>query len=82
MAVLSDADRADVTTQCMQQMAGPHTILKADIRAAVNALDDWLNTNAPSANQALPQPARSAMSLADKALMNTLIVDKRYRTGA
>jgi hypothetical protein len=82
MAVLSDQDRADVTQEFMQQALGPHTITKADIRAAVNALDDWYNSNAASANAALPQPARGAMSQADKAHMSNLIVSKRYTKGS
>lgn len=82
MAVLSDQDRADVTQVWMQQAKGPHTILKTDVRAAVDALDSWYNTNAPAANQALPQPARGAMSLEDKALLSNLIVEKRYVKGA
>jgi len=82
MAVLSDQDRADVTQEFMAQALGPHTITKADIRAAVNALDDWYNTNAAAANQALPQPARSQISLSDKAHMSSLIVNKRYVKGS
>jgi hypothetical protein len=82
MAVLSDADRAEVAAEFTQLATGPHTIVKADIRAAVNGLDDWYNTNAPAANQALPQPARSAMSLTDKALLSNLIVSKRYVKGS
>jgi hypothetical protein len=82
MAVLSDADRAAVTAEFMEQAAGPFTILKTDIRAAVNALDDWYNTNAPSANAALPQPARAQLTLTDKAHMSQLIVAKRYIKGS
>jgi hypothetical protein len=82
MAVLSDADRADVTEEFMRLAKGPHTITKADIRPAVNGLDDWYNTNAANANQALPQPARGAMSLEDKALLSNLIVSKRYVKGS
>ena len=82
MAVLSDADRAEVTQEFMALAAGPHSITKADIRAAVNALDDWYNTNALNANAALPQPARGAMTQADKAHMSNLIVTKRYVKGS
>jgi hypothetical protein len=82
MAVLSDADRAEVTAEFMQQAVGPHTIHKADVRAAVNGLDDWYNTNAAAANQALPQPARGQMTLTDKALLSNLIVTKRYVKGS
>jgi len=82
MAVLSDQDRADVTQEFMALAAGPFTITKADIRAAVNALDDWYNTNAAAANAALPQPARAALTTTDKAHMSNLIVSKRYVKGS
>jgi hypothetical protein len=82
MAVLSDQDRADVATEFMQQAKGPLSVIKADIRAAVNGLDDWYNTNAASANAAIPQPARSALTLTDKAHMSNLIVSKRYDKGS
>lgn len=78
MAVLTDEQRAEVTAVFMQQARGPLSILKADIRAAVNGLDSWYDTNAAAANQSLPQPARGALSLEDKALLSNLIVNKRY----
>jgi hypothetical protein len=82
VAVLSDQDRADVTAEFMAQASGPFTILKTDIRAAVDALDAWYNTNAASANQAIPQPARAQLTLTDKAHMSQLIVAKRYIKGS
>lgn len=78
MAVLSDADRAEVTQEFMAQATGPITCLKADIRPCVNALDDYYNANAATINQALPLPGRTALTLADKALMDTLVKNKRY----
>ena len=78
MAVLSEEARAEVTAEFMQQAKGPHTILKTDVRAAVNGLDDWYNANAGNANQALPPAARAGMSQTDKALLSNLIVNKRY----
>lgn len=78
MALLTDAQRAEITTVFMQQALGPLSLLKMDCRAAVDALDAWYDANAPAANQALPQPARSVLTLADKALLSTLSVEKRY----
>lgn len=82
MAVLSDTDRQAVAAEFMQQATGPLTILKADVQAAVNSLDDWYNSNAASANQALPPAARTGLTQTDKALMSNLIVNKRYTKGA
>lgn len=78
MAVLTDTQRAEVTAAFMQQALGPLSILKAEIRAAVDGLDSWYDANAPAANQAIPQPARGALTLEDKALLSNLIVTKRY----
>jgi hypothetical protein len=78
VAVLTDEQRHDVAVTFMQQAFGPLTLLKVDIRAAVDALDGWYDANAASANQALPQPARAELTLSDKALLSNLIVNKRY----
>ena len=78
MALLTDTQRAEVTATFMQQARGPLALLKMDVRAAVDGLDAWYDANAAAANQALPQPARAALSLEDKALMSNLIVNKRY----
>lgn len=84
MANLSDADRADVHREFMEQLsqlnegfAAPLT--KPDIRAAVDAIDGWLNTNAAAGNQAIPQPARSGLTSSQKARLQTLIVAKRWK---
>jgi hypothetical protein len=82
VAVLSDADRAEVAAEFMRLATGPLTILKPDVLAAVNGLDTWYNDNAPAANQSLPQPARANLTLSDKALMSNLIVNKRYVKGS
>jgi hypothetical protein len=82
VAVLNDADRKVVAAAFMQQAKGPLTILKADVLAAVNGLDDWYNTNAPAANQALPPAARAGLTQADKGLLSNLIVAQRYHVGS
>jgi hypothetical protein len=82
MAVLSQEARQRVAQQFMQQAKGPLTIPKNSIYTSVGNLDDWYNTNAPSANQALPPDARASLSQSDKALMSQLIVAERYMQGA
>jgi len=81
MAVLSDTARAEITVQFMEQMAGPCGCLEPDVRAAVNAVDDWYNTNASNANQALPPAARTGLTTPDKGLMSQMVVEKRWRSG-
>lgn len=85
MAVLSDADRVAVWAEWMRLISADHElcgITKADLRAAVNALDDWINANAAAINLAIPQPARSSLTSAQKARLLTLIVTRRYLSGA
>lgn len=86
MANLSDADREHVWREFMEQESALHgayagPLTKADIRAAVDGIDQWLTDNAASGNQAIPQPARSGLTAAQKARMQSLIVLKRWGSG-
>jgi hypothetical protein len=68
----------------MQQLSAagePVSIVKADLRAAVDALDTWLNTNAAAINTAIPQPARGALTTQQKARLLQYVVARRYLTG-
>jgi hypothetical protein len=56
-------------------------ITKADLRAAINAADDWANTNTTSYNTALPLPARTSLTTAQKALLLNFVITRRYLTG-
>lgn len=83
MALLTDPDRANVNADYQRTEAaafGPLT--KADLRAAVNALDAYLDANAAAINAAIPQPARGALTSAQKARLLSLVVLKRYVKGA
>jgi hypothetical protein len=57
-------------------------VLKADIQAAVAAADDWLVANLASFNNALPQPARAALTTTQKARLLVFVIERRYETGA
>ena len=79
MAVLPDADRAALHGAYMREEATQHgAVTKADIRAAVDALDDWFDTNASLINLAIPQPARGVLTLAQKARLVRYVIAKRY----
>lgn len=86
MAVLSDVDRADLWAEFMRELSRERDtfgdLTKAELRAAVNALDDFLNTNASSINTAIPQPARGALTTAQKARLLMFVVRQRYTKGA
>ena len=54
---------------------------KTDMRAAVDALDTWVNDNAADANQALPVGPRTNLTASQKAQLMVFVVTKRYITG-
>lgn len=78
MAVLSEGDRFAVWKEFMSLNTEPFTLTKHDVRAAVDALDDYLDTNAAVINLAIPQPARSSLSAKQKAYLMKFVIDKRY----
>jgi Ni2+-binding GTPase involved in maturation of urease and hydrogenase len=78
MAVLSDALRRAIWQEFMQVNADAVGITKADLRAAVDAIDTWVDSNAASMNTAIPQPARSGLSAAQKARLLAFVALKRY----
>ena len=69
MAVLSEGDRALIHKAFMAKGHCAPTNLKTDIRAAVNAADDWVDTNAASFNTALPAAFKNAASASQKAIL-------------
>jgi hypothetical protein len=79
MAVLSDADRAACHGQFMRDEAAPVVgVLKADLLAAVIALDVFFDTNSTAINNAIPQPARAALTTAQKSRLVRYVIEKRY----
>jgi hypothetical protein len=86
MAVLTDEQRAEEWAAFMSDVSGNQEVFgmltKADIRAAVNALDDYLHTNAAAINQTLPEPARTELTTPQKARLLMRVVARRYLVGA
>lgn len=81
MAVLSDNDRADLHAEFMRVAAnvtnGAGAITKAQLRDALNAVDDWADANAAEFNTAIPQPARGAMSAKQKTWLLAYVIFRR-----
>lgn len=86
MAVLSSADRAELSQLLQSDISSAKEALgaltKAEFRAAVDAADDWANTNAAAYNTALPLPARTALSAPQKARLLNYVVRQRWIAGA
>jgi hypothetical protein len=53
-------------------------ISKANLDATITAIDNWIEANATAYNNAIPQPARSALTAAQKAELLYLIALRRY----
>lgn len=83
MAVLTNGQLVAVYADFVAELnaaAGAEAIgiSKAELKAAIVAIDGWLDANAAAFNQAIPQPARSALSLRQKARILRLVAKHRY----
>lgn len=81
MAVLSDADRRDLWADLMREMSASGesvSLTKDQLRAAVDAVDQWTDDNATAFNQAIPQPARGALTARQKARILRYVVRRRF----
>lgn len=82
MAVLANSDRVEAWALYMREQLGAVAVTKQDLRAAVDALDDFMDTNAGAINAAIPQPARGGLTISQKALLLMYVVKQRYLKGA
>lgn len=79
MAVLSAAERADITARIQRTVECPGGLSKPQLRAVFDALDDWWEaTGATAANAAIPQPQRGILSTRQKAAIFQLLLIKKY----
>lgn len=78
MAVLTDPQRQAVWSAWMREAIGTISISKADLRAAINAIDVWADDNASEFNLAIPQPARGSLTAKQKAWLLMAVIAKRF----
>ncbi len=78
MAVLADGERFGTWAELMRREEAYGTLLKPDLRAAVDAADDWVEANSASFNTAIPLPARSELTARQKALLLMAVVNRRF----
>lgn len=82
MAVLSNADRAALHAEFMRVFEnisnGAGVLTKAQLRAAVDAVDDWAEANATEYNTAIPLPARTALTSRQKASLLVYVTRRRW----
>lgn len=73
---LDATNRQKILAQIIRDFGWPG-LTKPDIQAAVNAIDDWADTNAASFNAALPQPLRGVAGSAQKNLLLAYVCMRR-----
>ena len=81
MAVLSNGERFIAWADFMRAASDdrdPIGITKQDLRAAVDAIDGWVDANSAAFNTAIPQPARGSLSAKQKARILMLVVQRRW----
>ncbi len=81
MAVLSQSDRDLVYKDFVALLNTVNEgfgIVKADLKAAIQAADVWVDSNAASYNSALPQPARNVLTAKQKARILMYVIKRRY----
>ena len=82
MATLTEAKRKELLAQYMSSgEMGSMSVTKADLLAAVAALDQFLETNRTAVNSAIPQPARAALTTNQKIRLLKFVLDLRLIEG-
>ncbi len=77
MAALPDQDRERTWRWFMRRNTDPCNFTKADLRAALDACDTWVDSNAASFNTALPQPFRGQATAQQKTLLLCFVAMRR-----
>lgn len=83
MAALTEQDRVDLWAEWMRRNVDPvGALTKAEVRQAVDDIDDWFNANKASLLAALSEPGASELSGSQIARLATMILEKRWLEGA
>lgn len=84
MATMTIQDRATVHAEMMRDLSlslESVATLKADLRAAIDAADQWVSDNSASYNTALPAAARTTLTTPQKARLLMLVLRRRFLSG-
>lgn len=73
---LDETNRVRTTAHASRAGVWPG-ITKAELRSAVNATDDWIDTNQTSFNNALPANVRTSLNLSQKTLLFCFVAMRR-----
>lgn len=81
MAILNDEDRVQIWSNYMAQISGRResmALTKSDLREAIDAVDDWLDTADAAIYQALPEVAQSSLTAGQVRDLFMLVLSKRH----
>ena len=85
MAVLNDAIRNEVNLKYQSDLSvlreSVGALLKAEIRAAVDTTDQWVEDNKLSFNDSLPTAAKANLTASQKSQILTYVVARRFQEG-
>ena len=77
MVALDATSRLRTAAQWMRTQTEPCGFTKADLRAAVDATDTWIDDNAAAFNTALPAAFRTTASPTQKTLLFVYVALRR-----
>lgn len=84
MATMTSPQRAEVHAEVMRDLSRetePCSCNKPNLRAALDAIDQWVSDNAAAFNSAIPLPARTQLTASQKARLLMVVVGKRFKVG-
>ena len=77
MAVLGTSARAGILAFLCRKYGYGGGLTKANMQAAINAADQWVDDNAASFNSALPTEARTMLTADEKTIVLCYVALKR-----
>jgi len=83
MVAMSEADREEIWREMLAKNRDGEidSLTRPELRALIDAADDWVVANAASFNSALPQPGRGVLTTPQKALLLSYVVRRRWLVG-
>lgn len=84
MATLTAGQRSALGAQYQEELSSRREQLpltKADLAAAITAIDNWVESNATSFNTAIPQPVRGALTARQKMELFMRVTRARFEVG-
>lgn len=85
MAVLTTAERTALRAALAKELSNERDplglLVKADLQAALDATDTWVEDNQASFNAAIPEPAKTELTAQQKARLFMFVVRRRFELG-